>query len=217
MAANIDKILVVFALQPECDFLLIDQYLAICENRNIDAELVFNKIDQFDEVAPQDTEQQLEIYKNTGYPIHYVSATTGQGLDRLKLTLQNHISMLAGQSGVGKSSLTNALIPDKHLKTNTLSGASGHGRHTTTAATLYHLPDGGSLIDSPGVAIFGLAELTEAQLAQGYREFQPLIGQCRFNDCRHLQDKGCSVREAVETKAISADRYQRFLKLRDKM
>jgi ribosome biogenesis GTPase len=130
VAANIDKILVVFALQPECDFLLIDQYLAICENRNIDAELVFNKIDQFDKVAPQDTEQQLEIYKNTGYPIHYVSATTGQGLDQLKLTLQNHICMLAGQSGVGKSSLTNALIPDKHLKTNTLSQASGHGRHT---------------------------------------------------------------------------------------
>lgn len=217
VAANIDKILVVFALQPECDFLLIDQYLAICENRNIDAELVFNKVDQFDQLDTQEIEQQLEIYKQNNYPIHYVSAETGQGLDQLKQTLRQNICMLAGQSGVGKSSLTNALIPDKHLKTNTLSEASGHGRHTTTAATLYHLPDGGALIDSPGVAIFGLAGISEVQLAQGYREFQPLIEQCRFNNCRHLQDKGCAVRSAVEANTISKERYQRFLKLREKM
>ncbi|MGZ5055714.1 MAG: ribosome small subunit-dependent GTPase A, partial [Methylobacter sp.] len=122
-----------------------------------------------------------------------------------------------GQSGVGKSSLTNAIIPDKDLKTNTISETTKHGRHTTTAATLYHMEQGGDLIDSPGVAIFGLAGLSEQQLAYGYREFQPLIDKCQFKDCRHLVDKGCAVRTAAESGAISMTRYQRFLKLREKM
>ena len=124
---------------------------------------------------------------------------------------------MTGQSGVGKSSLTNTLIPDKQLKINSISETTKHGRHTTTAATLYHLPDGGDLIDSPGVAIFGLAELNEAQLAYGFREFQPLIGHCKFHNCKHLQDKGCAVREAAEKGEISMKRYQRFLKLLQKM
>ncbi|MCK5477896.1 MAG: ribosome small subunit-dependent GTPase A, partial [Methylococcales bacterium] len=98
-----------------------------------------------------------------------------------------------------------------------VSEITKHGRHTTTAATLYHLPEGGDLIDSPGVAIFGLADLTEQQLAWGYREFQPLLEQCLFNNCRHLKDKGCAVRSAAENGEISMQRYQRFLKLREKM
>ena len=109
------------------------------------------------------------------------------------------------------------LPSDKQLKTNTVSEITKHGRHTTTAATLYHLPDGGDLIDSPGVAIFGLADLTEQQLAWGYREFQPLIEQCRFKDCRHVNDKGCAVRPAAENGDIPMQRYQRYLKLREKM
>lgn len=217
VAANIDKILVVFALQPACDFLLLDQYLAICENGNIGAELVFNKIDQFKQHHQQATEQQLAIYKKNNYQLHYVSTKTGAGLAQLQQNLQGYSCLLAGQSGVGKSSLTNALIPDKHLKTNTLSATSGHGRHTTTAATLYHLPQGGNLIDTPGVAIFGLAEISETQLAQGYREFKPLIEQCQFSDCHHFLDKGCAVRAAVSAKTICQHRYQRFLKLRGKM
>ena len=217
VAANIDKILVVFAIQPACDLLLVDQYLVVCENRNINAELVFNKIDLLTDSTAQLIEQDLAIYKNMGYPLHYVSAETGQGMANLRTTLTLKTSILAGQSGVGKSSLTNALIPDKQLKTNTLSMAGSHGRHTTTAATLYHLHDGGDLIDSPGVAIFGLAELDETQLAYGFREFQPYLDQCQFNNCRHLNDKGCVVRHAVEQGAISNERYQRFLKLREKM
>jgi ribosome biogenesis GTPase len=125
--------------------------------------------------------------------------------------------MLAGQSGVGKSSLTNAIIPDKDIKTNTVSATTKHGRHTTTATTLYHLTDGGYLIDSPGVAIFGLAGLSEHQLAYGYREFQTHIDNCQFNDCRHLKDKGCAVVAAVDNGDISKTRYDRFLKLREKM
>ncbi len=195
-------------------FLLLDQYLAICENRNIDAALVLNKTD-----LPQAEviEKELQDYINLGYSLYRVSATAAAGLDELKQALKDQVSILAGQSGVGKSSLTNAIIPDKDLKTNTISETTKHGRHTTTAATLYHMEQGGDLIDSPGVAIFGLAGLSEQQLAYGYREFQPLIDQCQFNNCRHLVDKGCAVRPAAESGAISMTRYQRFLKLREKM
>ena len=217
VAANIDKVIVVFATHPNCDFLLIDQYLAVCENRNINAELVFNKIDLAPTPERDVILHELTRYQAMGYPLHCVSATTGKGLSTLTTTLLNQTSILAGQSGVGKSSLTNALIPDKALKTNTLSEANAHGRHTTTAATLYHLPSGGDLIDSPGVAIFGLAGLSEAQLAYGFREFQPFIEACQFNDCQHQKDKGCAVRQAVEDQSISQTRYHRYLKLKEKM
>jgi ribosome biogenesis GTPase / thiamine phosphate phosphatase len=214
VAVNLDTIFVVFAVEPHCDFLLIDQYLVICENNNIDAALVLNKTD-----LPQTDiiEKELQDYINLGYALFRVSARTATGVDQLKAILKDQVSMFAGQSGVGKSSLTNAIIPDKELKTNTVSATTKHGRHTTTAATLYHLPEGGDLIDSPGVAIFGLVGLTEQQLAYGYREFQPLMDQCRFHNCRHLVDQGCAVRLAAENGEISMTRYQRFLKLREKM
>ncbi len=195
VAANIDKIYIVFAAEPFCDFLLIDQYLAICENKNIDAVLVLNKIDL---TNTKKIEVELKQYQKLDYHLHKVSVKNNIGIAKLKTALNQHISIFTGQSGVGKSSLTNKLIPDKQLKTNTVSETTKHGRHTTTAATLYHLPGGGDLIDSPGVAIFGLADFTDQQLAWGYREFQPLLEQCQFNDCRHLKDKGCAFRTAEE-------------------
>ncbi len=217
VAANIDKVFVVFAVKPPCDFLLIDQYLAVCENRNIEAVLLFNKIDLFSETEHRQIDSELKNYQSMGYNLLKVSAAEGTGLNELKKALNNKVSILAGQSGVGKSSLTNRLIPDKNLKTNTISETTRHGRHTTTAATLYHLPDGGDLIDSPGVAVFGLAGISGAQLAFGFREFQPLIEQCQFNDCSHDRDKGCAVRTAVAQNLVSETRYQRYLKLRMKM
>jgi len=214
VAANIDTVFIVFAVEPNCDFLLIDQYLAVCENRNIDVALVLNKTD-----LPQTAiiEKELLDYKKLGYPLYRVSALGSSNIEELKNVLKGQVSMLAGQSGVGKSSLTNAIIPDKDIKTNTVSATTKHGRHTTTATTLYHLTDGGYLIDSPGVAIFGLAGLSEHQLAYGYREFQTHIDNCQFNDCRHLKDKGCAVVTAVDNGDISKTRYDRFLKLREKM
>ena len=174
VASNLDTIFVVFAVEPACDFLLLDQYLAICENCNIDAALVLNKVD----LGCSDAiEQELQNYQSLGYRLFKVSANRNIGLELLRSTLSNQTSMFTGQSGVGKSSLTNALVPDKTLKINSVSETTRHGRHTTTAATLYHLPFGGDLIDSPGVAIFGLAGLSEAQLAWGYREFHPFIGK----------------------------------------
>ncbi len=214
VAANIDQVFIVFATEPYCDFLLIDQYLAICENRNIEALLVFNKSDLS---IPNAIEVELKSYTDIHYPLFRVSARNHKGIDNLQAALANKVSIFTGQSGVGKSSLTNQLIPNKDLKTNTVSATTKHGRHTTTAATLYHLPKGGDLIDSPGVAIFGLAGLSEAQLAYGFREFQAYLGRCQFNNCRHVKDKGCAVRQAVKNGSISSIRYQRFLKLREKM
>ncbi len=214
VAANIDAVFVVIAVEPYCDFLLIDQYLAVCENSQINVALILNKLDL---PVPEALGNELRIYQELGYQIHKVSAKTGSGLPELKLALQKQTSVLTGQSGVGKSSITNVIVPDKNVRTNSISETTKHGRHTTTAATLYHIDNGGDLIDSPGVAIFGLADLNRQQLAQGYREFQLFIDNCQFNDCSHHQDKGCAVRAAVEDGKIAMTRYQRFLKLTQKM
>ncbi len=214
VAANISHVYVVFAVEPNCDFLLIDQYLALCENLSIEAVLVHNKVD----IPGSDSLQiYLGYYQSLGYSLHQVSAKKGIGIDGLKADLGQHTSIFTGQSGVGKSSLTNALLPDKDIKTNTVSETTRHGRHTTTAATLYHLPSGGDLIDSPGVAIFGLANTPPVQLAWGYREFQPLLEQCRFHNCQHVNDKGCRIRAMAEENSLFNRRYQRYLKLLDKL
>jgi ribosome biogenesis GTPase len=214
VAANIDNVFVVFAVEPFCDFLLLDQYLAICENRDFKASLILNKTDL---PLSDEIENELANYVNLGYALYRVCANEAESLSELKQALRGQVSIFTGQSGVGKSSLTNTLIPDKNLKTNTVSATTKHGRHTTTAATLYHLPEGGDLIDSPGVAIFGLVDISRGQLAQGYREFLPYLAQCKFNDCSHHQDKGCAVRAAVENGEIPTARYERFLKLHEKM
>ncbi len=214
VAANLDNVFVVFAVEPYCDFLLLDQYLAICENRDFAASLILNKTDL---PLSESIEAELANYVSLGYALYRVCANDASSLNELKQALRGQVSIFTGQSGVGKSSLTNTLIPDKNLKTNTVSATTKHGRHTTTAATLYHLPEGGDLIDTPGVAIFGLADITTGQLAQGFREFLPFLVKCQFNDCSHHNDKGCAVRAAVESGEISTARYSRFLKLHEKM
>ncbi len=217
VAANIDQLVVLFSVSPACDFLLLDQFLVVCENNHFAPLLVFNKTDLLDETGREQFETALSPYRSLGYSIRFISAKTGQGILQLKTELIGHSSLLVGQSGVGKSSLTNALLPDKNLRINAVSKSSGLGRHTTTAATLFHLPEGGNLIDSPGVNIFGLAEMDERVLAEGFRDFQPYLPHCQFNDCRHLKDKGCAILQAVEQGEIAPERYQRFLKLREKL
>ncbi|MEW6036892.1 MAG: ribosome small subunit-dependent GTPase A [Pseudomonadota bacterium] len=210
VAANLDRVFVVLAPEPEPDWLLADQILAVCECRHIAAALILNKIDLAGASA---LASALHDYESAGYQVFRISTRTGAGLDALKSVLHSDCSMLSGQSGVGKSSLTNALLPERNLRVGELSAHSGLGRHTTTSATLYPLPGGGELIDSPGVAVFGLAEVAPAELAQAYRDFRPYLGKCRFNDCRHVTDKGCAVREAVEAGMLSPARYERYLKL----
>ncbi len=211
VAANLDQVLIVVANEPPPDFLLADQYLAVCEQRDIALAFIFNKIDLVpDRRSMADC---LSEYAAIGYGFFPVSARTGEGLAELSQALKDRCSLLAGQSGVGKSSLSNALLPDKQLRTRELSEKTGLGRHTTTAATLFRLPQGGNLIDSPGVAVFGLAQISARELAGGYREFPPHSERCQFSDCRHIGDKGCAVRAAVDKGVISKARYLRYLKL----
>ena len=135
------------------------------------------------------------------------------GIDKLVQILVNRTSILVGQSGVGKSSLINRLLPELDIQIGKLSDASGQGRHTTTATTLYHLPQGGNLIDSPGVRDFRLGETAPADLARGFREFSPYLGLCRFQDCRHLSEPGCAVKAAMRKGVISERRLASYTQL----
>lgn len=210
VAANLDRVLLVVAPEPEPDWLLADQILGVCAARGIEALLLINKSDLS---LPKDMAEELAVYAKAGYALHRISTRSGEGLEAFGALLKEGVSLFAGQSGVGKSSLTQRFLPGRDIRVGALSSGSGHGRHTTTAATLYHMAQGGCLIDSPGVAIFGLADLSPGQLADGFVEFRPHSARCRFNDCRHTDDAGCAVRRAVESGEIDTRRYRRYVKL----
>ena len=213
MAANIDQIIIVSAVLPTLSLNIIDRYLVICETAKIPALIVLNKIDLLSEAERQEVQKQLAIYENIGYETLCLSADTGENMDKLDRYLSQGTSIFVGQSGVGKSSLINQLLPDVNALTGTISDTSGLGQHTTTASKLYHLPQGGNLIDSPGIREFGLWHLEPEQITLGYREFQSVLGTCKFRDCKHKSDPGCAVREAVEKGEINAIRFENYHRL----
>lgn len=213
MAANIDQIIIVSAVLPTLSLNIIDRYLVICENAQIPALIVLNKVDLLSDEAREQAEAQLALYEAIGYQTLCLSAQTGENMAQLQQFLAQGNSIFVGQSGVGKSSLINQLLPNVNAQTGAVSDISGLGQHTTTASKLYHLPFGGSLIDSPGIREFGLWHLEPAQITQGYREFQPLLGGCKFRDCKHQDDPGCALRQAVENGEISAIRFENYHRL----
>lgn len=206
VAANIDQILVVVAPAPAYSPELIDQYLAAAELTGIAPVLVFNKIDLIDERNRQAVERLLHSYSALGYPLITASTRQNHGLDALLEQLQLKTSVFVGQSGVGKSSLVKALLPDEVISVGELSEQSGLGQHTTSTSRLYHLPGGGRIIDSPGVREFRLWPMEPSALIHGFREFGPYLGQCKFRDCTHQHEPGCALREAVERGEIEARR-----------
>jgi ribosome biogenesis GTPase len=213
LAANLTRIVVVTAPKPEPSDYLIDQYLVAAEHVGIPALIALNKVDLLDEAGRAAMLLELSRYPQAGYPLVAVSAKRAHGLDPLLALLRDQTSILVGQSGVGKSALVNALLPDREIQTGRLSEATGQGRHTTTAATLYHLPQGGELIDSPGVRSFRLGRLEPRDVEQGFREFRAFLGRCQFRDCSHAHEPGCAIRQAVETGAIHPRRLDNFLHL----
>ena len=217
VAANLDQIVIILAVKPSIDPLLLDQYLTVCEFQDIAPLIVLNKIDLLDQILRNSIGELVLLYKNLGYEVIEISAKDKLGLEALRKRLQNETSILVGQSGVGKSSITNALLPDLDLQTKAISAASGLGKHTTTSSTMYKLLDGGDIIDSPGVNIFGLSHITEQNLAYGFREIRELAEQCKYSNCLHVKEPHCAVKEGVETGGVAKKRYLRYLKLRDKI
>lgn len=213
MAANIDRIIIVSAVLPTLSLNIIDRYLVICENAQISPVIVLNKADLLSEQALEDAEKQLQIYRDIGYQTLIISAKSGQNMERFTALLSQGTSIFVGQSGVGKSSLINHILPNVNAQTGEISETSGLGQHTTTASRLYHLPQGGNIIDSPGIREFGLWHLEPDQITKGYREFQYFLGTCKFRDCKHLHDPQCALREAVEQGKIHPLRFENYHRL----
>lgn len=213
IAANIDQIMITCATQPELSPGLIDRYLVAAEATGITPIIVTNKIDLVDAESRPQLEQQLSIYHQLGYQIIYTSAVIQHGLDDLIQQLKGRISIFVGHSGVGKSSLVKALFPEQQIRIGELSEATGKGVHTTTASTLYHLPQGGELIDSPGIREFGLWEINEAQVAEGFVELRQHLGNCRFRNCRHQNEPGCAIQEAAQDGDITPQRLNSFYRI----
>jgi ribosome biogenesis GTPase len=210
IAANITLLVVVLAPAPKPDFFVIDRYLAAAACAPAQALLVCNKCDQ---EQTDEAESLLGELRALGIETLQCSCRSGQGLAELRALLQPHCGLLVGQSGVGKSSLLAALVPESEQATAELTREQ-EGRHTTTATRLYALPDGGELLDSPGVRDFApaLDQLDAASL--GFVELQTLAPACRFSDCRHLQEPHCAVRQAVDAGRMSARRYESYRRLR---
>lgn len=213
IASNIDRIIIVSAILPSLSLNIIDRYLVMCENAQIPAVIVLNKMDLLTSEQRIAIEEQLNIYQRIGYQTLMISAKSGENQEKFTALLARGTSILVGQSGVGKSSLINQLLPDVNAQVGEINDFSGLGRHTTTTSRLYHLPQGGCLIDSPGIREFGLWHLEPTQIAKGYREFQPFLGTCKFRDCKHLTDPDCALKEAVEQGKISAVRFENYHRL----
>lgn len=213
IAANISQILIVSSVLPAFNADIIDRYLVAAEQTNITPVIVLNKIDLLDDNSQAEIETQLQIYRDIGYQIIYTSSESAQGISAVKDQLSQHTSIFVGQSGVGKSTLVNSLMPELGLLTKVVSDNSGLGQHTTTVARLYHFNDGGDLIDSPGIREFGLWHLTPEQVCQGFIEFSDFLGYCKFRDCKHQTDPGCALIAATEEKKIHPERLASFQRI----
>ena len=210
VAANIDQIVLVSSVLPELSCHVIDRYLVAAEDVDMPPMIVLNKVDLLSPPERAHAEQLLQRYVDIGYQVLYVSCDSGEGLAELKQAFNDHTSIFVGQSGVGKSSLVNAVMPDVEAVTGAVSDNSGLGQHTTTTARLYHFPSGGSLIDSPGIREFSLWHLAPERVAWCFREFRDYLGGCRFRDCKHGTDPGCLLQNAKDNGEIHPERLESY-------
>jgi ribosome biogenesis GTPase / thiamine phosphate phosphatase len=212
VVANVDLVVIIVAPEPLTHTGLIDRYLVACEHHEVSAIIVVNKID-LTEAEVTAVQELVAPYANIGYPVLSVSAKTAAGLDQLSKRLETKTSVLVGQSGVGKSSLINAICPPAEAKVGALSGAKLKGRHTTSAAHLFTLPSGARIIDSPGIREFDLIHLPQQQLVRGFTEFRPYLGRCHFRNCRHIDEPDCALRTACDHNEITSDRLDSFRRI----
>lgn len=223
LAANVDTMIIVHALEPILETFSIDKYLVAAEASKAEPLIVINKIDMADDIVRPWVLELCEEYTEIGYKVLPISAESGDGIAELRDALRNRTSILVGPSGVGKSSIANALLPDREIEIGEISTARNEGRHTTTRTTLYHLPDGdvdgngGDLIDSPGVREFRLWPMPVRELTECFPEFMARRDRCRFADCIHRNEPHCAIRQAVESGEILLRRYDSYLGMADIM
>lgn len=208
VAANVSQVLVVLAMvKPEPNLRMLDRFLVIAEANDIVARIVVNKIDLASEEAAL---RFIQPYTAIGYDVYTASTKQGTGLDALHLSLQQNVSAFTGPSGVGKSSLLNAMYPGLSLRVGEISESVNKGRHTTVGAWMHPLPDGGFVVDTPGLREVGLWGLASESLDQCFPEFREALGECHFGDCRHLAEPRCAVRDLVAAGRITEQRYASY-------
>lgn len=214
IASNIDQVFLLITINnPPTTTSFIDRFLVTAEAYGIEAVLVFNKIDTLDEETLDEQLYLQHIYQEIGYKCLRISSTEGKGIAQLKEMMMGKVSMFSGHSGVGKSTLVNALEPSLHLKTKVISEQSKQGQHTTTFAEMYDLSFGARIIDTPGIKGFGIVDMAPAEISGYFPEFFKLKDQCKFNNCLHKEEPHCAIKEALENDEIAWSRYRSYLSI----
>ncbi len=214
IAANVDQCMLVATVNhPETSTIFIDRFLASAEAYNVPVCLVFNKTDLYSEEESRYLEGLVTLYTHIGYPCYRISALNESGTDDIRKALSGKITLFSGNSGVGKSTLINTLIPGLHLKTGEVSAAHNKGMHTTTFSEMYPLENGGYIIDTPGIKGFGTFDMKDEEVGHYFKEIFKFSAGCKYGDCTHRHEPGCAVREAVEKHYISESRYISYLNI----
>ena len=214
IAANLDQaFLIVTLASPRTSLGFIDRFLVTAEAYDIPAKLIFNKLDLFSEEGLEILEEYQSIYEKAGYPCYSVSAIKETNLDQIRDLLKDKVTLVSGHSGVGKSTLINALLPGKELKTGEISDWSDKGKHTTTFAEMFQLPFGGYLIDTPGIRELGVFDIEKQELGRLFPEIRKLMANCRFHNCRHINEPGCAVLQSLENDEFESSRYDSYLSI----
>lgn len=214
IAANLDQaFLIVTLASPRTSLGFIDRFLVTAEAYDIPACIIFNKLDLFSDEGLAILADYEKIYTDLNYPCYTVSALEGTHVDQIKALLKDKVTLISGHSGVGKSTLINAILPDAEVKTGAVSDWSDKGQHTTTFAEMYTLPFGGYLIDTPGIRELGVFDIEPQELGRLFPEFRERMSDCRFHNCRHINEPGCAVLKALENGEIEPSRYDSYLSI----
>jgi ribosome biogenesis GTPase len=214
LAANLDQcMLVVTVNYPETSTIFIDRFLASAEAYRIPVKLVFNKVDAYNDEERRYMDALINLYSCIGYPCFTLSALKNEGVDLLREELKGNVTLFSGHSGVGKSTLINSILPGANIRTAEISAYHNKGTHTTTFSEMYPVPDGGYIIDTPGIKGFGTFDMQEEEISHYFPEIFKASSNCRYNNCTHRHEPGCAVRDAVERQSISESRYTSYLNM----
>jgi ribosome biogenesis GTPase len=216
IAANIDQSVLIATLkEPRTSQGFIDRFLVVCEMYHVPAIIAFNKTDLYKAKEEEKHRHLSSIYESLGYKTLAISVKVNRGVEEINDLLHNKISLISGHSGVGKSSLINVILPEADLKTQELSGWSGKGMHTTTFATMYDLPNGGSIIDTPGIRELAITSLEKEELSHYFPEMLSRLQNCQYNNCVHINEPNCAIKEAVQKGEITEERYLSYINILD--